>query len=61
MSDSILLLLPVSVAICSILQNAIATSDSQFLNVGGLGGEWREQVGSINEESQVSGCYKKKV
>ena len=39
MSDEILLLLPVSVAICSILQNAIATSDSQFLSVGKWSGE----------------------
>ena len=28
-----------------------------FANVGKQGGEWRKQVGSINEESQVSGCY----
>ena len=27
------------------------------LNVGEQGGEWGKQVGSMNEESQVSGCY----
>ena len=25
--------------------------------VGERGGEWGKQVGSMNEESQVSGCY----
>ena len=26
-------------------------------DVGELGGEWGKQVGSMNEESQVRGCY----
>ena len=29
-----------------------------LLYIGERGGEWGKQVGSINEESQVRGCYK---
>ena len=30
---------------------------SQFVYVGEWGGEWGKQVGCMNEESQVRGCY----
>ena len=30
---------------------------SLFLHVGERGGEWGKQVGSMNEKSQVRGCY----